>query len=69
MRPGKQRRRVVLERKYGEEERRRPAASDTSMTRAEFSDRAEDGVFVFGGVDLTAKGVGGVLHGNGGDGV
>jgi hypothetical protein len=29
-----------LKGKYGEEERRRPDGSDTSMTRAEFSDRA-----------------------------
>jgi hypothetical protein len=29
-----------IELKYGEEERRRLAASDTSMARAEFSDRA-----------------------------
>jgi hypothetical protein len=40
MRPGKQRRRVVLERKYGEEERRRPDASDTSIAREEFLGRA-----------------------------
>ena len=48
--PGKQRRRVVLRGKYGQKERRgstelaevRTDALDTSMARAEFSDRAYD---------------------------
>ena len=37
---GKKRRRVVLERKYGEEERHRRRSKDASNARAEFSDRA-----------------------------